>query len=141
MPKYYFLTISPPKRKGGDLFLYRDDRYEITRLLNKCSDHYMIYPEFDHHMRLHYHGIFRMSSYQRWFKTVKKGLSSIGFIDVSLLKSSEEHLRSLYYCMKDYHMLYGSEIKRWYYKKQKKIRDITNKSNPLDGSPYLFQFS
>jgi len=65
-PRKIALTISPEQRvevKANGLNLeevrqrYLKDCYCLHTALNRCSNNYTIYPEFDDKGRLHYHGI------------------------------------------------------------------------------------
>ncbi len=115
--KHFALTISPPRTTHNDYKEYIRHK-KIIRKLHKCSTRYVIYPEFDIHDRLHYHGIFRLTSPRAWHKYTKTSLQRLGFINVKKLRTFKDRLRFLLYCQKDY--VPGTVFKRIIYKKPTK---------------------
>lgn len=101
MPNY-FITISPPYRAMNPSILYQQDIYIIRQYLNRCSDHYILYPEFSKQSRLHYHGIIRITDLIKWHKQKPMFDKVLGFSKIDLIKSHKEHLRSLVYSMKEW---------------------------------------
>lgn len=98
----YSITISPPYRLFRPGELYEQDSYVLRRWLNKFSKHYCLYPEFDKHSRLHYHGIVKIDDLTKYHRTkyiIDKGL---GFVRIDKLKTSIDHLRFLIYSMKEW---------------------------------------
>lgn len=99
----YFITISPPHRKGSDKYNYRNDKHWIRHIcLRRCSKHFVIYPELSEDDRLHYHGIVRIDDYKKWYKQTKYKLTALGYISVKRIKDFKMHLDCLLYCMKNY---------------------------------------
>jgi len=104
-PNFYALTISPPQRKESTRFLFGSDACSINRALSRCSKHFMIVPEYTiEDARLHYHGVFRLDDPIKWYKSVYKKLSGIGFVKVKPLIGLKNHLSWLCYCYKDWHL-------------------------------------
>lgn len=101
--KLFSITISPRHRRGSDLFLYSGDKYIIRKLLNMCTDYYLIYPELDDSDRLHYHGIILVKDPIKWYRSVKRRLGySMGFLKMSLLKTFQDRLKWMLYMKKDW---------------------------------------
>lgn len=97
----YAITISPPYRKRSPDYLYSDDKLVIRRLLNKCSRHYLLYPEFDERSRLHYHGIVYIHDLVKWHKHVKHNIDRmIGFTLIKKIRTIDEHIGWINYCKK-----------------------------------------
>lgn len=101
MPNY-FITISPPRRALAPSILYQQDIYVIRQYLNRCSDHYILYPEFSNKSRLHYHGIVRITDIIKWHKQKHQFDKVLGYTQIDLLKTHKDHLRSLVYSMKEW---------------------------------------
>lgn len=101
MPNY-FITISPPYRALAPSILYQQDTYMIYQYLNKCSDHYIIYPEFSSSSRLHYHGIIRINDLIKWHRQKALFDKAVGLTKIILIQNNKEHLRSLIYSMKEW---------------------------------------
>lgn len=83
------LTISPPQRQiGRDQpyktlgDMYNIDRATIRSCMERASEEYTIYPEFDLAGRLHYHGIVRIINKVQWYKITCPTLKRLGFICV-----------------------------------------------------------
>lgn len=98
----YALTISPPYRKARAEFLLKSDIFDITRLLNRCSKHWMMTPEFSEQSRLHYHGVVRIDDMIKWHKCIRGYLGNIGFVKLDKLKDNKNHISWLMYCYKDW---------------------------------------
>lgn len=125
----YFLTISPPPRQGSLTYHYNDDKYKIRMILSKCTNHYLIYPELSETGRLHYHGVIIITSWQRFFKTVKRDLEiSLGFISIKRIRTFKEHLKALFYCSKNYSQMIGTNLTRFFYKRHKQTRRSHSRS-------------
>lgn len=99
---YYALTISPPVREKSPRYLYNGDKPILIRQLNRCSDHYILYPEFDPKGRLHYHGVVRLTSKTSWGFVKSTIQSMIGFSCLKQIKTHGEHIGWLNYCRKEY---------------------------------------
>ena len=141
-PQYkelYFITISPPHRRGGSEYHYNNDKYNMTKYLNKISSHWIIYPELSDTFRLHYHGVIRMNSYQKYFKYIKKRIESIGFITMSRIRTAYQHIRTLHYCKKNYYQLNDTCIKMFMYKRVKKTPRVKNPSALDEGIERYFK--
>lgn len=97
------LTISPRPRLGDTTFHYDQDRFLIRKILNRCTDHYLIYPELDKNYRLHYHGVVFIKDKIKWFKSSKKTLEvHFGFIKVEVIPTFERHFGWIQYMRKDW---------------------------------------
>lgn len=77
----------------------------IKRLFNKCSDHYIVYPEFTSQCRLHYHGIIRITDKIKWIRSVfgsllKQLRMDHKCVQFRMIKSFNSHLRWLWYIRK-----------------------------------------
>lgn len=100
------LTISPRLRLGDTCIQFNQDRFVIRKLLNRCTDHYMMWPELDRTYRLHYHGVVLIKDKYKWFKSCKKSLEmNLGYIKLSVITSFEDHLKWLLYSKKDQHWM------------------------------------
>lgn len=88
-------------RVGSPRDLYKEDTIYIRRQLNKFSNLYIIYPEFDNTERLHYHGIITITDNVKFHKT-NYLLGKLGFTKWIKIKSNKENLRSTIYSMKDW---------------------------------------
>lgn len=105
----YFITISPPPIPYSTRLAYISQKAHIRKYLNKCSNKYIIWPEVtEKDLRLHYHGIFHMASYQKWFNTTKHSLELIGFVKIKLIRTLAEHYRVQKYIRKDYYKVEGA---------------------------------
>lgn len=101
---FYALTVSPPFRRGDPSFHYNDDKPFLMRLLNKCSSHYLLYPEFDVKSRLHYHGVIRIHDLFKWHKQIKPTIDAkLGFCQIQPLKTPTDQIRYVIYSKKHYH--------------------------------------
>lgn len=99
----YALTLSPPIRHGDAEYLYSGDKFLMRKILNRCTDHYMVYPEFDDSTRLHYHGTIIVKDIIKFHKHTKKMLKAhFNFIKLSKLKTFKDHLIWTYYMRKDW---------------------------------------
>lgn len=100
----YFITVSPPYDKSNStnsaLHKYYTQRIQLH--FNKFSKHYMFYPEYSENSRLHYHGIVKIDDLCKFHHIRKQMTKELGIIDIQLIKSFEEHLRSLTYSMKNW---------------------------------------
>lgn len=104
----YALTLSPPIRHGDAEYLYDSDRYLIRKILNRCTDHYIVYPEFDKTCRLHYHGILQVKDMIKFHKHTRKALKAhFNFILVEALPSYKDHLQYMLYMRKDWGKVQG----------------------------------
>ncbi len=102
---WYAVTISPRPYIGNQVFKYRDDsKYIKKNVCKNMSKHYIFYPEFDKADRLHYHGIIRIDDKCKWYKQRRRRMQTLGFMNLSKIKSFTEHLRYLLYCKKDWHI-------------------------------------
>lgn len=99
---YYALTVSPPRRDRSPEYLYNGDKPVLIRQLNRCSEHYILYPEFDPNGRLHYHGVVKLTSKMSWGFVKSTIESLIGFCCLKQIKTHGEHIGWLNYCRKDY---------------------------------------
>lgn len=97
----FAITISPRYRSVKPETIYEEDKYALRRLLNRCSTHYMLYPEFDHSSRLHYHGVVQIADKIK-FHRIKYLFDGIGWTKLDPIKSHRDHLRWLIYCQKEY---------------------------------------
>lgn len=96
----YAITITPRYRMVAPTVLHRNYEQRIVRLLNKVSNHYLLYPEFSKDSRLHYHGVIQIKDLIKWHH-IKHEVDQIGFTHTNKFKSHIEHLRWLYYCKKE----------------------------------------
>lgn len=97
------LTISPKPRFGSALFHFYSDKDQIRKALNKCSDRYILYPEFDDGDRLHYHGCVIIKDPIKWYKSVKRDLQAfVGYIKTKRIKTHKLHVGWLLYSSKDW---------------------------------------
>lgn len=102
----YALTLSPPARWGDIELMYDADRFLIRRMLNRCTDHYIMYPDMDKNDRLHYHGIVVVKDYIKWNKETKTRLKAhFNFIKVEYISSHWRHVTWLLYSKKEWHWL------------------------------------
>lgn len=97
----YFLTVSPRYRNEDPLRLFDRDRYDLRKILNHFSNHYILYPEYDKSQRLHYHGIIYVTNRMRMIKD-KHRIDLIGFCKFDQIDNFTQHLRSLTYSMKEW---------------------------------------
>lgn len=107
--KHYAITVSPKYRAQfyRNYDLYKQDLHIIYNLLQTCSKHFRIVPEFafnedtlEH--RLHYHGIIRIDDFIAFTKkSIKKKLQQIGFIKLDKLKTFKDLLNYNIYMHKD----------------------------------------
>lgn len=97
----FAITISPPLYRLDSLKLHKIYTYDITKILNRFSKHYMLYPEFTHDARLHYHGIIRVDDKIKYYRTKHK-LDRIGFTKLDPFKTFKDKLRYLIYSLKNY---------------------------------------
>lgn len=114
MNTHLALTISPPNRMKGtklrnyNRFLFEEDILHIRAVFkyNKIRN-FIIFPELDDRGRLHYHGIVSLnpSQYVRYRKHAEFKLRLLGFVDAKPLKGFLDHLRWLFYCRKQFHII------------------------------------
>lgn len=123
----YGITISPRYRTLNPQTLYDQDSHAIRRQLNKCSHHYILYPEFDTSSRLHYHGIIRMDDLRKYHH-IKYCLDAIGWTKCDKIKTHMDHLRWIIYCQKNGPQLMDPII----YKHLNKIQQLTPNQHNLD---------
>ncbi len=102
--KYYSITISPPAR-NRHLERYRAHRKIFRKYIKKCSNLWMLCPEFDVNERLHYHGVIRIDKLPNWYKKVRPKIETLGYIDCKRIKTFKSHLRWLCYCYKKHHCI------------------------------------
>lgn len=110
MPKLA-ITISPPprykyiKNKDPERLQYDDDKSQIKSIMsyNKIYT-YIIFPEYDDKLRLHYHGIINMThtQYIRFQKHAIHKLRLIGFVDISIINEFINNLRQCVYMQKNW---------------------------------------
>ncbi len=98
----YALTISPPPRRQGLSYLYRDDKPVIQKLLNRCSKHYIMYPEVDATGRLHYHGIVILNSLSSFGYVKSKITNLIGFNCLKPIRALKDKIGWILYCQKEH---------------------------------------
>lgn len=108
----FAITISPPYRFSDPHALYFNDLLKIRRWVNRFSDHYAIWPEFTENARLHYHGVIKLRDPIKFYKTKYKFDKLLGFVKIDKLKTFKDHLRWLFYCQKDYHLIRDNIFKR-----------------------------
>lgn len=97
----YALTISPPSRPQAPRYLYNDDKPFIQKQLNRCSNRYIMYPEFSIDGRLHYHGIIYLDTYSSWGYVKATITKNLGFSCIKPLKTFKDKLGWLLYCQKE----------------------------------------
>lgn len=99
----YAITISPKYRGfASPKYIYNDDKPLIMKYLNKMSNHYCLYPEFDANHRLHYHGIINIKDMIK-FRHLKHLIDKlIGFVKIEKIKDHNNHLKFLIYSMKQW---------------------------------------
>jgi len=102
MVNFYALTISPPIRPQSNKHLYNSDKPFIQKQLNRCSNHYILYSEFDLTGRLHYHGIILLNSISSWGFVKKTIDKNLGFTCLKELRTFKDRLGWLLYCTKEY---------------------------------------
>ncbi len=96
------ITISPRSRGFDDIKQNRKDFYKLGPYLWRHSKHFTIYPELTFTMRLHYHGVI-ICTKQAMVRAIMPYLRrNYGYIVVKSLKTFLDHLRYLYYCMKEW---------------------------------------
>jgi len=98
----YFVTISPRYRPSNPLALYNDDISDIRRYFNRMSRHYILYPEWDAYSRLHYHGIITIHDTMKLHKQKYLLDRVLGYTMFKPIKTFDDHLKTLYYSMKDW---------------------------------------
>jgi len=102
----YAVTLSPRIRHGDTELLYNQDRFMIRRILNRCTDHYLVYPEVDKQCRLHYHGVIKVKDKIKFHRKTRSALKgSFGFIKIEKLKTFRDKLQWLLYMRKDWGQL------------------------------------
>lgn len=100
------ITISPPHRREGIEYLYKQDSYIIKRYLNKISGYYILVPEVTLDSRLHYHGVIKIKDWTKYHKQVHRLLNaSIGFIKLDPIKDHINNLKWICYMYKNYGIL------------------------------------
>lgn len=102
------LTISPPDRRAKYSLMkvknpcravYDDDIHIIRRALNRSSNDYELFPEFDMTGRLHYHGYVVINNMTNWKSYSTAQLTAhLGYIKVKTNVNS----KWLEYCMKEW---------------------------------------
>lgn len=97
----YAITVSPSLRAIRPEILYQDDVHNLRRLLNQCSHHFILYPEFDSTSRLHYHGVVQIDDLIKLHR-IKYKFDRIGFTKVTRFKTFRDHLTYLLYCQKEF---------------------------------------
>lgn len=99
---FYSITISPRYRASTPIFLFNSDEPMIRRYLNKFSRYYIIYPEFDDKVRLHYHGILRVHDMLK-YRCIKHTMDRmIGFTCIKKINTFNDKLKWLIYCQKQW---------------------------------------
>lgn len=138
----YALTISPPRRTQSPLHLYNSDKPYIQRQLNRCSSHYILYPEFDINGRLHYHGIVLLNSLSSW-GYVKSTLDhNIGYCCLKRLKTFKDKLGWLLYCTKEHQEPMPAPIMYHTFKKgRKKQQPAAIHTNRIPITDYFLDHS
>lgn len=111
---FYAITISPPKYNGNPTYAYNDQLYYIRRWMNKFSNHWLLYPEFDLNSRLHWHGVVQIHDKTKFHKTRHQFQKMVGFVKVDVLVTAMDHIRFLQYCKKEYGQCYLEVV--WYQK-------------------------
>lgn len=99
---YYGITISPKYRLKDPKTLFVLDENEITRVMNRFSKRYCLYPEFDSKSRLHYHGIALVHDHIKMHRSKYEIDTMIGLCKFDKLHSFKDRLRYLTYSMKEY---------------------------------------
>lgn len=121
MPEFG-ITISPPYYPYDSVRLHHVFTYDIQKILNKISNYYCLYPEFDKNGRLHYHGVINIKDKLGYYKK-KYLIDRIGYCKIDPLKSFKDKLRWLVYCTKEYALL-AEEYAPIIYKSFKKIKQF-----------------
>lgn len=99
------MTISPPMRTYRNVkYILDEDVSQIRTLLNRCSQHWILVPEFSKDTRLHYHGVIRIDDVVKWHKAVRHRLNNIGFVKLDPLKDNRNHVSWLCYIYKEWHI-------------------------------------
>lgn len=123
----YALTISPPARVQSPRHLYNSDRPYIQRHLNRCSSHYIMYPEFDKKGRLHYHGIILLNSLSSWGFVKSTIDKNLGYCCLKRLPTFTDKLGWLLYCTKEHQEIMPPPIMYHTFKKGR-CKDVTKGS-------------
>lgn len=127
--RYYAITISPRRYDGSQGFIYESHKTDIRKWLNKFSQHWLLYPEFDMSTRLHYHGVVQVTDLTKFHKTRHSFSRLVGFVCIKPLTNAIDHISWLQYCKKDY----GEQfLELYYYKKLKRGRSKCRPSPELD---------
>lgn len=105
---YYTITVSPSYKMIDPERLHAIYERLITKEINKFSNHWILYPEFDNKLRLHYHGLVVVNDKIKMYKTKHK-LDKIGHTKIDKPKDFKNRLTYLIYCQKQY-----AEIKSVY---------------------------
>lgn len=129
--KFWALTISPPMRTYRNArFIYEDDMFLIRSLLNRCSEHWTLVPEFSKDSRLHYHGVVRIDDCVKWHKQTRQSLNKLGFVKLDPLLDNKNHVAWLCYIYKQYHItslvLNLTEPPRYNRPKRRKHTEVEN---------------
>lgn len=97
------LTISPPHRPGRKQELLYYDDYFFIQQLELCSNHFLVYPEFDDSGRLHYHGIIDVKDEIKWYKKVLPTLQrKVGFTCVKKVTTLKDRVSWIVYMSKQW---------------------------------------
>lgn len=98
---YFAITISPPHYKGKPDFLYNNVKYTLQTKFARCSEHYILYPEFSDTSRLHFHGIIRFKDKIKFDKSIKYYIDfNIGYVCIKPLDKYKDLLQWILYCKK-----------------------------------------
>lgn len=131
--KYYSITVSPRWRPMNPTMLCEEDYNALNLLLNKCSKHYILFPEFTElTSRLHYHGVIRIDDRIK-FHHIKYKLDNIGITKIDKLKTPKDHISWLVYCMKDW-AVNASQYKPLIYKRRTRFRKHHIEEQPSKGN-------
>lgn len=139
------LTISPPNRTAGhkmysnpNYSVYVDDLQFIQLVMAKSRiKTYEIYPEFDDKGRLHYHGIVHVDYNQkvRFYKYTQIKLTTIGFVDISTLKTEQDIERWMIYITKGWDFTKQVlEITECIRSKEKQVQKVDKPATPKEPS-------
>lgn len=100
----YAITISPPCNPPTVSCLKWLDikEYDIRRLLNKFSRHYILYPEFSDTGRLHWHGLIIVHDKLALNLTRHLINKQLGWLALKPIRTFKDKLGWLMYCQKEY---------------------------------------
>lgn len=96
-----FITISPPTNLMSLRYRLQHFHDELDPILRRMSTSYILYPEFDSHGRLHFHGFLHGFDNIKYIATNYK-LNRIGWTKIDTIKSFKDHIRMVMYCQKEW---------------------------------------